>query len=211
MLTHCSTQEDSTERCRLPDFPDKAELRSRLIAARRARAAAPAPGVRAELLALVRALAPSTVTAYVPLPGEPGEPWLPDALLPTVGRVLLPVLRPDLDLDWAVYQGPSSLAPAARGLREPTGPRLGAGAIGSATLVIVPALAVDRAGRRLGRGGGSYDRALTRLDPAAVTVALLHDGELLDAVPAEPHDRPVRAVITPTAGLQWVGSPPIVT
>ena len=64
----------------------------------------------------------------------------------------------------------------------------------------MPALAVSRSGMRLGRGGGSYDRALARAE-SAFTVALLHDGELLDEVPAEPHDRPVDAVITPADGL----------
>jgi 5-formyltetrahydrofolate cyclo-ligase len=65
---------------------------------------------------------------------------------------------------------------------------------------VVPALAVDRTGLRMGRGGGSYDRVLARAD-RAYSVALLHDGELLEKVPAEPHDRRVRAVITPTEGL----------
>jgi 5-formyltetrahydrofolate cyclo-ligase len=50
----------------------------------------------------------------------------------------------------------------------------------------------------LGRGGGSYDRALARVGPDRLAVALLHEGELLDAVPAEPHDRPVQLVITPS-------------
>jgi 5-formyltetrahydrofolate cyclo-ligase len=67
-------------------------------------------------------------------------------------------------------------------------------------LMLVPALAVDRTGMRLGRGGGSYDRTLARAG-TALTVALLHDGELVDHVPAEAHDRPVRATVTPGAGF----------
>ncbi|PSK58900.1 5-formyltetrahydrofolate cyclo-ligase [Micromonospora sp. MH33] len=70
-----------------------------------------------------------------------------------------------------------------------------------ADLVVVPALAVDRRGYRLGRGGGSYDRALARVPATVPTVALLHDGELVEVVPAQPHDRPVRFVITPGGGL----------
>ncbi|MFJ6952794.1 5-formyltetrahydrofolate cyclo-ligase, partial [Micromonospora aurantiaca (nom. illeg.)] len=70
-----------------------------------------------------------------------------------------------------------------------------------AALVVVPAVAVDRRGIRLGRGGGSYDRALARVPATVPTVALLHDGELVAAVPALPHDRPVHCVITPADGL----------
>ena len=50
-------------------------------------------------------------------------------------------------------------------------------------------------GVRLGRGGGSYDRALRRA--RGLVVALLHEGELVDALPAEPHDVPVHAVALP--------------
>ncbi|HEU4426540.1 MAG TPA: 5-formyltetrahydrofolate cyclo-ligase [Pilimelia sp.] len=187
----------------------KAALRARVLAARRSRSAASQLAgqarVRASLVDLVRHQHVHLAAAYVPVGGEPGGAELPDVLaaaLAPAGRLLLPVLRPDLDLDWAQYTGPGTLVAAGRGLREPGGPRLGPAAIRAAMLVVVPALAVDRAGRRLGRGGGSYDRALARTDPAALTVALLHDGEIVDAVPAEPHDQPVRAVITPSEGLR---------
>ncbi|MFD0819548.1 5-formyltetrahydrofolate cyclo-ligase, partial [Micromonospora zhanjiangensis] len=76
------------------------------------------------------------------------------------------------------------------------------GAVGTAELIVVPALAVDRTGVRLGRGGGSYDRALARCGPAALTVALVYDEELIEHVPAQPHDRRVRAVVTPSGGLR---------
>ena len=69
-----------------------------------------------------------------------------------------------------------------------------------ADVVLAPALAVDRTGARLGRGGGSYDRALARVRPDALVVALLHDGELLppgQTVPTEPHDRRVAAAAEP--------------
>jgi 5-formyltetrahydrofolate cyclo-ligase len=108
---------------------------------------------------------------------------------------LLPVLLDDGDLDWAT--GP--LRPAGRGLREPAGPRLGVDAIAACDLVLVPALAVDRRGTRLGRGGGSYDRALRRA--VGLTIAVLYDDELVDAVPAEPHDVAVAAVVTPSYGV----------
>lgn len=133
--------------------------------------------------------AAARVASYVALGSEP-------AVAPRPGW-LLPVLRADDDLDWAVYDG--TLSPGRRGLLEPVGPRLGVEAIAGCDLVLVPALAVDRWGYRLGRGGGSYDRALARA--TGLTVALLHDGELVEAVPHEPHDVPVRAVATPGGGL----------
>jgi 5-formyltetrahydrofolate cyclo-ligase len=193
----------------MPDFaggaeksrPGKIALRDRLLAARRSlpsqtRAKA-AAAVQAALKDLVRAQSPTMIAGYVPLAPEPGGPDLPDVL---GDRLILPVLLPDNDLDWVRYEGPDTLRPGPRGLREPTGPRLGVDAITQATLLIVPALAVDHSGMRLGRGGGSYDRALARAG-RAYTVALLHDGELLPEVPAEPHDRRVHAAITPAEGL----------
>ena len=183
----------------------KVALRNRLLTARR-RLTAPELQAAADKLHiqtrdLVRRTAPSTIAAYVPLGPEPGGTDLL-TLLAAEARVILPVLLPDGDLDWAVYEG--VLAAGPRGLREPPGPRLGVDAVRSADLVLVPALAVDARGRRMGRGGGSYDRALARLDPssaAPLIVALLHDGEFVDEVPAEPHDRSVHGVITPTGGF----------
>src|SRR4051812_17706905 len=130
----------------------KIALRNRLLTARRELLAATRQAADARLqsqtLALVRAEAPSTIAAYVPIGGEPGGPDLP-ALLAAHARVLLPVLLPDDDLDWAWYEG--ELVPGLRGLRQPPGPRLGVDAVRSADLVIVPALAVDARGVRMGR------------------------------------------------------------
>jgi 5-formyltetrahydrofolate cyclo-ligase len=111
--------------------------------------------------------------------------------------VLLPVLEADGDLDWAVYDG--ELVPGPRGLRQPSGPTQGRAAVTRAGAVLVPAVAVDRRGVRLGRGGGSYDRALIRLGPGVTATALLYDGELVDVLPEEAHDRRVGVVVTPSA------------
>ena len=199
----------------MPDFSDeavgeaKADLRATLLARRRSLSAparqAAAERIQAELAALVRRLRPDLITGYVPVGTEPGGRDLPDVLGAAVGptgRLLLPVLRPDLGLDWAPYLGPESLVAAGRGMREPAGGRLGPAAIGAAGLVVVPAVAVDLRGMRLGRGGGSYDRALARVGAGTLVVALLHDGELIDSVPTRDHDRPVHGAITPTGGLR---------
>jgi 5-formyltetrahydrofolate cyclo-ligase len=142
-----------------------------------------------------------TVAAYASVGTEPDSHGLIFALWKRGTYVLLPVLQPDGELDWASYEGPESLAPGPRGLLEPTEPPRGVAAITSADLVIVPALAVDREGNRLGRGGGSYDRALARVGPSILTVALLYDGELVWEVPVTGDDQPVRAAALPREGI----------
>ncbi|MGV4923241.1 5-formyltetrahydrofolate cyclo-ligase [Streptomyces sp. HJ7] len=142
-----------------------------------------------------------TVAAYVSIGGEPDTRALIDTLRAAGVRVLLPVLLPDNDLDWAVYEGPEHLVAAGWGLREPDGPRLTPEAVAQADVVLLPGLAVDRTGLRLGRGGGSYDRVLARLERSArptSLVVLLYDHEVLEQVPAEPHDRRVHAAVTPS-------------
>lgn len=143
----------------------------------------------------------ATVAAYVSIGTEPGTGPLLDALTAMGRRVILPVVLPDLDLDWAVYDGPENLARARRGLLEPTGERLGLEAVATADVVLTPGLAVDRTGMRIGQGGGCYDRALGRVPVGTFTCTLLYDGELLDEVPAAAHDRRVTAVVTPEAGV----------
>lgn len=129
------------------------------------------------------------VASYVAMGNEP-------AITPRPGW-LLPVLRADDDLDWARFDG--HLQRGRRGLLEPPGPHLGIDAIAFAQLVLVPALSVDAEGYRLGRGGGSFDRSLVRA--TGLVVAVVHDEELVDEVPHEPHDVPVHAVVTPGGGL----------
>lgn len=142
-------------------------------------------------------LAAGPVAAYLSVGTEPSTEPLLAALARRAVPVLLPVLLEDGDLDWAHADG--DLAPGPHGLLEPTGPRLGRDAVAGCGMVVVPALAVDRTGTRLGRGGGSYDRALPRA--GGWVVALLHDGETVTALPRDPHDVPVHAVVTPTRGL----------
>jgi 5-formyltetrahydrofolate cyclo-ligase len=149
------------------------------------------------LLATTEVRRAATLAAYVSVGTEPGTGPLLDALLGLGRRVIVPVVLPDLDLEWAVYDGPDSLARARRGLLEPTGPTLGLEAIATADVVLTPGLAVDRTGMRLGQGGGCYDRALGRVPVGTFTCTLLYEEELLDEVPGGDHDRRVTAVVTP--------------
>ena len=180
---------------------DKLAVRDQLLAARK-RLPLGVLGERARALAdhvtaLPEVQRAATIAAYVSVGNEPGTGPLLDALVATGRRVILPVVLPDLDLDWAVYDGQGGLARARRGLLEPTGERLGVDAVATADVVLTPGLAVDRTGMRLGQGGGCYDRALGRVPVGTFTCTLLYADELLDAVPAATHDRPVTAVATP--------------
>lgn len=171
----------------------KARLRVDALSRRAGLSAEQQAAAGEELVRAVRLLAIGRVAAYASVGTEPDT----TALLADLDDVLLPVLLPDGELDWAVHDGP--LVPGPRGLREPAGRRLGRDAVADCAVVVVPALAVDRAGVRLGRGGGSYDRALSRT--TAYVVAALHVGELVAALPVEPHDRPVHAAVLPDLGL----------
>jgi len=193
----------------------KADLRRAVLARRRARG----PAERLDLAARLRdvvlgtGLLPvegGTVACYASRGTEPGTPALVRALASRGTTVLLPHTHDGSDgggtrLGW----GRASLEPASPGaggavlLRA--GADLGPGALARADVVLVPALAVDTAGHRLGRGGGYYDRALGELRARRgwlpPVVALVHDDELLDAgvepVPAEAHDVRASHVATP--------------
>ena len=180
----------------------KTALRDQLTTRRRkmgpAQLREAAEALRDQALTVPAVRQAATVAAYVSVAHEPGTGLLIEALAARGVRVLLPVVLPGLDLDWAAYDGPASLAPARRGLLEPTGPRLGREAIAQADVVLAPATAVDLDGYRLGQGGGCYDRALPRVPVGTPVLALLHDGEVVEHVPRAAHDRPVGAAITPT-------------
>ena len=185
----------------------KTELRAQILLARRSLA----PELRdAEAHALCSHLSAfisggETVCAYVPVGSEPGSIELIDSLLRMDARVLLPVARHDaagipMPLQWGPYR-PGDLVEARFGLREPTGPWLPADAVAAAAVVLVPALAVDRTGVRLGRGAGFYDRSLVLADPAARLIAVVRDDEVIDKLPAEPHDVRMTHALTPRGGL----------
>ncbi|QZY29585.1 5-formyltetrahydrofolate cyclo-ligase [Nocardioides coralli] len=183
----------------------KTALRDQVLAARRqiplAELGEHARAIARHLLATHEVRRAATVAAYVSVGREPGTSLLVEELAAAGKRVIVPVVLPDLDLDWATWAGEAALASAGRGLLEPTTPRLGAAAVATADAVLVPGLAVDPAGHRLGRGGGCYDRALARVPAGTFTCVLLHDGEVGLPVPVAPHDRPVTAAVTPGGGV----------
>jgi 5-formyltetrahydrofolate cyclo-ligase len=189
-------------------WQDKAGLRSQVLAARSRlsadQRATAGRLIRDALLSLPEVQMAGTIAAYYSVGSEPDTRALVYALWKRGTYVVLPLLRPGGDLDWASYEGPDSLVAGPRGLREPGEPPRGVETVARADVVLAPALAVDRAGNRLGRGGGSFDRALARVGPLIPVIALLYDGEFIAHVPAEPHDVPVRAAVCPGRGITWL-------
>ncbi len=149
----------------------------------------------ARVLALPEVVSARVVAAYVGVGLEVPTAPLLDGLAARGARVLLPVLLADDGLAWGAYAG--RLVAGRRGLLEPAAADA---ALAEADVVVVPGVAYDALGRRLGRGGGSYDRALATVTVPVVAMAL--DEEVVDEVPVEPHDRRVDVVVTPTRVLR---------
>ncbi len=185
--------------------PTKARLRKTHLARRADRSEVDqerqARGFRDQLLGLSELAGATRIAAFVSQDGEPGTRPLLDALHARGVEVLLPVLLDDFDLDWGLYE-PGEQAPGRFGLLVPTTPHVGVDAISTVSVVVCPGVAVDRAGHRLGRGGGSYDRALQRCGPGVLRAQLAYDEEVVDDVPAEPHDERVDVIITPTTTIR---------
>lgn len=176
----------------------KRVLRRRLLAARAARpAAARAQAGRALAaagLGLLRELSASEAACYISTAAEPPTAELLAGFEVFGVRALLPVVTRKGLLDWAPDTGPRR--PGPFGLTEPGGDPLGTAALGRLAVAFLPALAVDRAGHRLGRGGGYVDRALRAARPG-LALAVVYDDEILDELPWEPADQPVDGVLAP--------------
>jgi 5-formyltetrahydrofolate cyclo-ligase len=175
---------------------------------RAARFAVPGRLRFAEAIALSRQLTSGrivrpgqTLCAYVPVGSEPGAAQMLDDIAEFGVRMLLPVVAGRGPLEWAWYAGPDSLRPGPFGLREPIGERLSTAALRIADLVLVPALAVDLTGVRLGQGAGYYDQSLPLAAPGTPMVAVVRDQEVVDRLPVEPHDVRMTAAVTPNRGL----------
>jgi 5-formyltetrahydrofolate cyclo-ligase len=181
-------------------FASKAVARQHFLTARAAR---PAEDLLRGARSLPIVQNAGRIALYVSMGPEPQTGALIDWLLAGDHEVLLPILYADNDLGWGVAPGAADLVPGRLGLSEPR-TDLGSDAISTADLVICPALAVAQDGVRLGRGGGSYDRALTRVTPGTPIWAAVYDSEVVDSLPSDPHDHLVHAALTPT-GLVPVG------
>jgi 5-formyltetrahydrofolate cyclo-ligase len=188
--------------------PTKEAIRTAVLSARRRRSDSEeqraAELLRDRVLDLPEVAAASTVAAYISVPGEPGTGPLISAWHAYGTAVLCPVLQADRSLRWAVHQ-PGRERVNSLGIPEPVLNR-SEQHLASATVVICPGVAGDRHGHRLGRGGGSFDRALAATRANLLRCLLLYDEEVIGAVPTEPHDQPVDVIVTPERTLRVVSS-----
>lgn len=148
-----------------------------------------------------------TVAAYVATRREPGGTAMLDVLADQGIRVLLPIV-PEGEpqrLQWGEYRGERHLEEGRWNLLEPQGIRLDPDTLVQAKLILVPAVAVDRRGVRLGRGAGYYDRTLAHM-PGQI-VAVVHDSEVVDhELPEGEYDVRVQWILTPSGGFAPIRS-----
>lgn len=180
----------------VPNASAKQRHRTAIRAARSRRPAAERTSFAERLATWTPPEGTRRVSCFVGVGDEPDTQLLITALTDRGIAVLLPITLSDFSLDWAVYAGDDHLVDARYGLREPTGPRLGSAALADVDVVLVPALAIDTDGRRLGQGAGCYDRALMHV-PAQTPVwgVVFDDERLTEPLPEEPHDRRVDGVL----------------
>jgi 5-formyltetrahydrofolate cyclo-ligase len=177
----------------------KLQLRSTLKAQRAAREYNPddSSNLNIHLAELCLAHGAKRITCYLPFGNEPDTELFIDWAMENEIEVLLPVSNSDGTLDWVSFDGTTGAGifgfqEAAGKTQEPI----------NIDLAIIPALAVDRVGIRLGKGKGFYDRALPHFEPLPPVVAVVFDEEVLDSIPAEAHDHSVDAAVTPS-GIRY--------
>ena len=163
---------------------------------------AEAEGIARQIRALASSMGEVTLPAlFAPTPLEPDM----SLTLGLFERALLPVLFDEAGAPlgaprWGLWEAGQALVTLGRPPAQPDGEARGAESLKEADLIVIPALAASADGTRLGQGGGWYDRALMHRSPTTPVVAVIFDDEVVEAglIPAEPHDVPVDAIVTPT-------------
>lgn len=182
----------------MPSDAQKDSLRSRVSEARRhvpdGEWRSVSRSMTRSALEFADARPPATVALYASRAAEPDTAELITELDRRGWRVLLPVIR--RAVDWAEFRGWDQMAVGWGAIPQPAGPRLGAAALSSASLIVVPCTAIGRDFSRLGTGGGWYDRALLHRSADAAVIALVREADVFDTVPTEPHDVAVDGYIT---------------
>ena len=134
-----------------------------------------------------------TLLLYSALPDEVPTQTLIDELVAQGKTVLLPRVVSDTDMELRRYSGPADLQQGAFGIMEPTGELFTDYA--AIDVAIIPGMAFDDDGHRLGRGKGYYDRFLAKLSPTTYKIGLCFSWQRVDHVPTDDHDIPMDEVI----------------
>ena len=144
------------------------------------------------VLAACRQLGARTVMAFVGVGSEPDTTGLIELLRSNGITVVLPRIEGD-HIVGVVHAHGMNLAIGPFGIPAPTGSAIEPTTI---DVVLLPGLAFTRDGRRLGQGGGFYDRFLPLLGPDATTIGVCFREQLVEQLVTEPHDRIVDLVIS---------------
>ncbi len=153
------------------------------------------------LLELAELANARTVALYSAIGDEVPVADVATAVAARGGRVLYPVeAGADLELGWVA--DPRELEPARRGVLAP-GARAMRVPAREVEAFVVPGLLFDRAGRRLGRGGGHYDRLLSRARPDAALIGICYADRVIDELPQEPWDVAMNLVVTESFVLRF--------
>lgn len=195
----------------LTETERKAELRNRL---RGRRASLSAENLRERALGFIEtgqelldslgmATERRAITGYLPVATEPPVLAMLEMFSSAGHPIFMPVCEPHRQLSWVLWHPGVELRTSDFGpIQEPVGERHGPEALASVGLMVLPALAVDGEGNRLGQGGGYYDRALSRLREAGQTpvlAAAVYSEDLLPpgGVPHDVLDQRVQFALTP--------------
>ncbi len=196
----------------LPASTEKSLLRGELRRLRRrlepASLADASRALRAAAGGCARLPAARTLAGYLANDAELDVAELLAAARARGATTLLPRLRRDGGLDLVDAARGALRATGPGGLLEPEGPAVDLAAIVHPAVLLAPAVALDRFGRRLGRGGGAYDRLLARLRPSGWwVVGVCHRAHIVEALPEEPHDRRVDAILTEAGWIRPLAEP----
>jgi 5-formyltetrahydrofolate cyclo-ligase len=172
----------------------RASMRARLLALPPAERAAHARAACAAIARTPWFLAAEALFVFVSMRDEIDTTPLLDAILAAGKQLLVPrVIVHNGQLEAVAITSLTCLRPSALGVREPDGGQ--PVALEAVDAAIVPGLAFDRSGCRLGRGGGFYDRCLTR-HPDLLTCGLAFSTQIVDRVPTQSFDCRVRWLAT---------------
>lgn len=180
----------------------RAEIRERRRIMTAAARTAAAGALQTRLEGLCADLGARSLACYLSATTEPNTRPFLNAIFARGTRILLPVTRDDGLLDWVAADGHSEIE-GRFGIPEAVGEVQPPIAINEMDLILIPALAVDRQGNRLGQGRGYYDKTLGSMDRCPPVYAVVFDSEVFDRIPIEGNDRRVDGAVCPHATLTF--------